>query len=221
MEDDARESRGAEGTLFGRYRLIELLGRGGMGEVWRASDTVIERIVALKVLPATYADNPTYRERFRREALKAARLNHRHIVMILDVGESDGRLFLTMPVVEGRDLQTLIDEGPLPAQRAVAIIEQVGSALTAAHSAGLVHRDIKPSNVLLDEDDFAYLIDFGIARRRGDRLDLHRPDHRHLVVHGPRAVPHRRNHPRMRHLRAELRALPMPHRPCAVPGEYL
>jgi serine/threonine protein kinase len=157
-----------DGTPFGRYRLIELLGRGGMGEVWRAYDTQIERTVALKVLPANYANDPQYRERFRREALKAASLNQRHIVTILDVGEFDGRLFVTMPVIEGRDLQAVLDDGPLPPQRAIAIVEQVAAALTAAHTAGLVHRDVKPSNILVSEDDFAYLIDFGIARAAGE-----------------------------------------------------
>jgi serine/threonine protein kinase len=155
-------------TPFGRYRLIELLGRGGMGEVWRAFDTMIERTVALKVLPANYANDPQYRERFRREALKAASLNQRHIVTILDVGEIDGRLFVTMPVIEGRDLQAVLEDGPLPPQRAIAIVEQVAAALTAAHTAGLVHRDVKPSNILVADDDFAYLIDFGIARAAGE-----------------------------------------------------
>ncbi|MDT5408079.1 MAG: eukaryotic-like serine/threonine-protein kinase, partial [Mycobacterium sp.] len=168
MERLAAYGEPVEGTPFGRYRLIELLGRGGMGEVWRAHDTLIGRTVALKVLPASYADDPQYRERFRREALKAASLNQRHIVTILDVGEVDGRLFVTMPVIEGRDLQALLDGGPLLPQRAVAIIEQVAAALTAAHKAGLVHRDVKPSNILLAEDDFAYLIDFGIARAEGE-----------------------------------------------------
>ena len=157
-----------DGAPFGRYRLIELLGRGGMGEVWRAHDTLIGREVALKVLPAHYADDPNYRERFRREALKAASLNQRHVIAIYDVGEVDGRLFVTMPVIEGHDLQTVLEAGPLSPQRAVAIIEQMAKALHAAHKIGLVHRDVKPSNILLDEDDFAYLIDFGIARAEGE-----------------------------------------------------
>nr|VTP02778.1 Serine/threonine-protein kinase PknD [Mycobacterium riyadhense] len=157
-----------EGTPFGRYRLVELLGRGGMGEVWRAYDTLIGRTVALKVLPANYADDPEYRERFRREAHKAASLNQRHVVAIFEIGEVDGRLFVTMPVIKGRDLQTVLGAGPLQPQRAVGIVEQVAEALAAAHAEGLVHRDVKPSNILLTEDDFTYLIDFGIARAAGE-----------------------------------------------------
>ena len=153
-----------EGTPFGRYRLIELLGRGGMGEVWRAYDTTIDREVALKTLLPHFAQDNTFEQRFRREARTAARLDDPHIVPIYDVGETDGRLYVTMRLINGVDLQTLLDDAPLPPDRAVGIIEQVASALHAAHEAGLVHRDVKPSNVLLGKDDFAYLIDFGIAR---------------------------------------------------------
>jgi serine/threonine protein kinase len=157
-----------EGTPFGRYRLLDLLGRGGMGEVWRAHDSTTDRIVALKVLPAQYSDDPMFRQRFRREAHAAARLNSPHVIPIHDYGEIDGRLFVTMRLVEGRDLQAVLTDGPLQPGRAVRIIEQVAKALHAAHKVGLVHRDVKPSNVLLDDDDFAYLIDFGIARATDD-----------------------------------------------------
>lgn len=157
-----------EGTPFGRYQLIELLGRGGMGEVWRAYDTAIGRIVALKVLPAHLADDETFQQRFRREARAAAGLDEPHIVPIHDVGEIDGRLYVTMRLIEGRDMQAILAEGPLQPRRAVSIIEQIASALHAAHRIGLVHRDVKPSNILVAEDDFAYLIDFGIARATGE-----------------------------------------------------
>jgi serine/threonine protein kinase len=153
-----------DGTPFGRYRLVELLGRGGMGEVWRAYDTAINRVVALKLLPANFADDPVFQERFRREAHAAAGLDEPHVVPIYDFGEIDGRLFVTMRLIKGRDLQTVLAGGALSPERAVRIIEQVARALNAAHKVGLVHRDIKPSNILLDDDDFAYLIDFGNAR---------------------------------------------------------
>src|SRR3984893_2329447 len=154
-----------EGTPFGRYRLIELLGRGGMGEVWRAFDTATnDRTVAIKLLPPNLAQDDTFVQRFRREAEAAARLNSPHVIPIHDYGEIDGRLYVNMRLIEGRDLQTVLAEGPLEPTRAVHIVEQVAKALHAAHKIGLVHRDVKPSNILLDDDDFAYLIDFGIAR---------------------------------------------------------
>jgi len=155
------------GTPFGRYRLLDLLGRGGMGEVWRAFDTATERVVALKVLPTQFADDATYQERFRREARSAAGLDEPHVVPIHDFGEIDGRLYVTMRLINGRDLHTILAEGRLDPARAVGIIDQVASALHAAHQINLIHRDVKPSNILVGQDDFAYLIDFGIARAAG------------------------------------------------------
>jgi serine/threonine protein kinase len=154
-----------DGTPFGRYRLVELLGRGGMGEVWRAYDTAANnRTVAIKLLPPHLAGDNTFVQRFRREADAAGQLNNPHIIPIHNYGEIDGRLYVDMRLIEGRDLQEVLAGGPMEPARAVRIIEQVARALQAAHKIGLVHRDVKPSNILLDEDDFAYLIDFGIAR---------------------------------------------------------
>jgi serine/threonine protein kinase/class 3 adenylate cyclase len=157
-----------DGTPFGRYRLIELIGRGGMGEVWRAYDPTMDRMVALKVLPPNFADDKVFQKRFRREARAAAGLDEPHVVPFHDFGEVDGRLYVTMRLIKGRDLQTIRADGPLAPERAVRIIEQVAKALHAAHEVGLVHRDVKPSNILITDDDFAYLIDFGIARAAGE-----------------------------------------------------
>ncbi|MDP7725992.1 serine/threonine-protein kinase PknD [Mycobacterium sp. TY814] len=157
-----------QGTPFGRYRLQNMMGQGGMGEVWRAYDTATNRTVAIKLLPPQLATDQTFVQRFRREAEAAAQLNNPHIIPIHNYGEIDGRLYVDMRLVEGRDLEEKLAGGPLPPQRAVHIIEQVAQALRAAHKVGLVHRDVKPSNILLDEDDFAYLIDFGIARGADD-----------------------------------------------------
>jgi serine/threonine-protein kinase len=160
----SRREAGVEGTSFGRYQLISLIGEGGMGKVYKAHDTVIGRDVALKVLPAELGGQPGYRERFRREAQTAARLTEPHIIPIHDTGEVDGHLYLVMPVIDGTDVHTLLKrDGPMTAPQAVRVIEQLAAALDAAHRNGLVHRDIKPSNALMTEQEFVYLIDFGIA----------------------------------------------------------
>ncbi len=158
------------GERFGPYELHSLLGRGGMGEVYRAVDTRKNRgLVALKRLPAGLADDAGFQRRFLREAELAARLRDPHVIPIHDYGEIDGRPFLDMRLVDGIDLATDLErEGPMTPDGAVAIVEQVASALDAAHREGLVHRDVKPSNIVLDRPgdpapDFAYLIDFGIA----------------------------------------------------------
>jgi serine/threonine-protein kinase len=152
---------------FGRYRLLGLIGEGGMGQVYRARDSMIPRDVAVKILPADLASQPGYQERFRREAHTAAQLAEPHVIPIFDTGEIDGRLFLVMPIVKGIDLASMLHrDGPMNTSRAVRIIEQLASALDAAHAQGLVHRDVKPSNALITGTagrDFAYLIDFGIV----------------------------------------------------------
>jgi serine/threonine protein kinase, bacterial len=159
----------ADGTPFGRYRLVELLSRGGMGEVWRAYDPTMDRVVALKVLPPNFAADKTFQVRFRREARAAAGLDEPHVVPLYDFGEIDGRLYVTMRLIKGHDLKSVLADGPLPPARAVGIIEQISSALHAAHEIGLVHRDVKPSNIVVARGDFAYLIDFGVAHAADDR----------------------------------------------------
>jgi ABC-type amino acid transport substrate-binding protein/predicted Ser/Thr protein kinase len=159
-----------DATPFGHYQLQELLGQGGMGEVYRAYDTKTERVVALKVLPPHLAGDATFQQRFRRESHAAAGLNDPHVVPIHGYGEIDGRLYLDMRLIEGRNLGTILKESkrPLGAAFAVPVVEQVASALDAAHEAGLIHRDVKPSNILITEREFVYLIDFGLARTAGE-----------------------------------------------------
>lgn len=164
---DAQGSR--TGTMFGPYRLGRLLGRGGMGEVYEAEHTVKQWTVALKLMSHTFSQDPVFRKRMEREARITGRLLEPHVVPIHDYGEIDGQLFLEMRLIEGADLDSLLQrEGPLPAPRAVAIIHQVASALDAAHAAGVTHRDVKPQNILITGDDFAYLVDFGIASAKTD-----------------------------------------------------
>jgi YVTN family beta-propeller protein len=161
---------------FGPYRLEELIGRGGMGEVFRATDTARKRVVALKRLPASLAADPSYQRRFRSESEIAAQLRSAHVIPIHDYGEIEGQLYIDMRLVNGEDVTDRLNRrGPMSPQAAVDVIRQTASALDAAHAMNLIHRDVKPSNILLspedgrDGHDFVYLVDFGIARA-ADRI---------------------------------------------------
>jgi ABC-type amino acid transport substrate-binding protein/predicted Ser/Thr protein kinase len=159
-----------EGTTFGHYELLELLGRGGMGEVYRARDTKTDRIVALKLLPPHLAADEVFQRRFRREAQAASGVNDPHVVPIHGYGEIDGRLYLDMRLIEGLNLGTILAQRnqPLGPRLASVVVEQVASALDSAHANGLVHRDVKPTNILISDREFVYLIDFGLARTTGE-----------------------------------------------------
>ncbi len=153
---------------FGRYQLLELLGRGGMGAVYLAHDPVLDRRVALKVPRFDAAAGPDAVERFRREARAAAAVHHPNLCPVYDVGQADGVDYLTMPHVPGESLSArLARKGPLPQAEAAGLVLRVAEAMAAAHRAGVVHRDLKPSNVLLDERGEPVVTDFGLARRVG------------------------------------------------------
>lgn len=159
-----------DSTPFGHYQLQKLIGRGGMGEVYQAYDSDTDRIVALKVLPPHLAQDATFQERFRRESHAAAGVSNPHVVPIHGYGEIDGRLYLDMRLIEGRNLGVMLTKSgkPLDPAFVVGMVAQVAEALDGAHAAGLTHRDVKPSNILIGDNDFVYLIDFGLARTAGD-----------------------------------------------------
>lgn len=156
------------GRMFGHYKIIGLIGRGGMGEVYEAQDTRKGRTVALKILPEQYSQDERFRARFQRESRAAAILQEQHVIPIHDWGEIDGNLYIDMRLVQGKTLHELLADGPLEPARAVHIISEVGAALDAAHAAGLIHRDVKPQNVIVTTSDFPYLVDFGIAEATGE-----------------------------------------------------
>jgi serine/threonine protein kinase len=157
------------GSELAGYRLEALVGRGGMGVVFRAYDLALERPVALKILAPELAEDERFRERFLRESRLAASIDHPNIVPVYDAGEVAGELYIAMRYVDGAELKQLLAGGPLAKEQAVAIAGQIAAALDAAHARGLVHRDVKPSNVLVTEDGHVYLADFGLTRRLSDQ----------------------------------------------------
>jgi eukaryotic-like serine/threonine-protein kinase len=164
---DAPYAQGEElvGTLLAdRYGILALLGQGGMGAVYKARDTELERFVALKLIRPDLASNPEILRRFKQELILAREVTHRNVIRIFDLGQAKGFKFITMEYVEGRDLRAILREREkLPPEEAVRIIAQVCRALEAAHAAGVVHRDLKPQNIMLDAKDRVYVMDFGIA----------------------------------------------------------
>jgi serine/threonine protein kinase len=150
--------------IAGRYELHELVGSGGMSNVFRAHDRLLERSVAIKVLHEQYSSDEDYVERFRREARSVAQLAHPNIVTVIDRGEEDGRQYIVFEYVEGENLKGLLSHGALPVDQALRYGLQIAGALDFAHKRGLVHRDVKPQNVLLTEEGEPKVTDFGIAR---------------------------------------------------------
>jgi eukaryotic-like serine/threonine-protein kinase len=155
----------APGTALGPYLIDRLVGEGGMGQVFRAVDTRLNRTVAVKILPPTDGIDPLLRERFGREAQASASLAHPQICTLYDVGSSDGVDFLVMEYLEGDTLAARLAKGPLPLDRALQCAIEVAGALDHAHRNGIVHRDVKPANIMLTRSG-AKLMDFGIAKRR-------------------------------------------------------
>ncbi len=154
----------AVGTRLGPYEILAPIGAGGMGEVYRARDTRLQREVAVKVLPAELSSDATRLERFEREARSASALNHPNIVTIHEVGQSDSISFIVMELVSGKTLRELLDAGPLPLRRLLSVAAQVADGLARAHASGIVHRDLKPENVMVTGDGLVKIVDFGLAK---------------------------------------------------------
>src|SRR6267378_2915349 len=151
------------GTRLGPYEILAPLGAGGMGEVYRARDTRLDRIVAVKILPSHLSDNVTLRQRFEQEAKAISSLNHPHICILHDVGHQDGIAFLVMEYLEGETLAKLLERGPLPLAQILKYGVEIADALDKAHRQGIVHRDLKPGNIMLTKSG-AKLLDFGLAK---------------------------------------------------------
>ena len=153
------------GTTISHYRVLEKIGQGGMGEVFLAHDTSLDRKVTLKFLPEFLQEDPTAKKRFLREAKSAAALDHPYICHIHEVGESDGKDFIAMEYVEGQSLKDKLAKGPLPLKQALETAGQIAAAVEKAHGKGIVHRDLKPSNVMLTPEGHVKVMDFGLAKR--------------------------------------------------------
>src|SRR6267378_889664 len=153
----------ANGTKLGPYEIVAPLGSGGMGEVYRARDTRLDRIVAVKILPSHLSDNSTLRQRFEQEAKAISSLNHPHICILHDVGHQDGTDFLVMEYLEGETLAKLLEKGPLPLAQVLKYGVEIADALDKAHRQGIIHRDLKPGNIMLTKSG-AKLLDLGLAK---------------------------------------------------------
>jgi hypothetical protein len=153
------------GAEIAGYRIEAIVGRGGMGVVYRAMDLALDRRVAIKLISAENAQEPSFRERFKRESRLAASIRHPNVITVFRAGEEDGQLFIAMDYIEGTDLKALIrSRGRVDPEVAARIVAQVAAALDAAHAKGLVHRDVKPANVLIEGAEHAYLTDFGLTK---------------------------------------------------------
>ena len=152
------------GTRLGHYDVTALLGEGGMGQVWQATDTQLNRQVALKILPDAFAADPDRLARFTREAQILASLNHPNIAAIFGIEEAEGTRALVLELVEGPTLADRIAKGPIPLDEALPIAKQIAEALEAAHEAGVIHRDLKPANIKVREDGTVKVLDFGLAK---------------------------------------------------------
>nr|MBA3693965.1 serine/threonine protein kinase [Acidobacteriota bacterium] len=152
------------GQQIGHYKIRSAIGAGGMGEIYLAQDTRLERRVALKILPEKFTADSDRLNRFVREAKSASALNHPNIITIYEIGESDGTNFIATEFIEGETLRDRLMGGKMPLDELLSIAVQTSEALAAAHAAGIIHRDIKPENIMIRRDGYVKVLDFGLAK---------------------------------------------------------
>ena len=160
------------GTHLGPYEIVKLLGAGGMGEVYCARDARLDRIVAIKILPAALSADSDRLHRFEREARSASALNHPNIVTVYELGQHDATRYIAMELIEGKTLRELLVAGPLPIRKAIEIASQAAEGLAKAHEAGIAHRDLKPENIMVSQDGFVKIFDFGLAKLASSGVDM-------------------------------------------------
>ncbi len=210
-------------AIIAGYRIEEVVGRGGMGVVYRASQLALGRAVAIKLIAPEHSQHQLFRERFKEESRVAASIEHANVIPVYEAGEDDGLLFIAMRLVDGIDLAQLLErQGPLEPARVAMLMGQLGGALDAAHACGLVHRDVKPANVLVTFDRARASLSDGLRRRHAHRRwrwhDEARPMGWHAGLPRPRADPRRGGGPARRYLCARRRALPLPDRGDPLPS---
>jgi serine/threonine protein kinase len=162
-----------KGTILGNYEILSQIGKGGMGEVYKARDSRLDRDVAIKVLPEELSNDEDRLKRFEQEAKATSALNHPNILAVYDIGEHEGAPFLVSELLEGEELREILDEGQIPLRKTVDYARQIVSGLTAAHEKGIVHRDLKPENLFITKDDRVKILDFGLAKVRETDSSIH------------------------------------------------
>jgi len=169
--DRAVEEMTLVNQTISHYKIVSKIGAGGMGEVYCAHDSRLDREVAIKLLPADFANDQERLRRFEQEAKATSALNHPNILSVYDIGEHEGSPFIVSELLEGGELRERLDEMPIPLRKVIEYAQQIVSGLSAAHEKGVVHRDLKPENVFITKDDRVKILDFGLAKLRGAKSD--------------------------------------------------